>query len=290
MKCQFVDAEKANWSVLRICKMLQFSPKTYYAWRKREKSTRELADERLLIQIRAAFKASRETYGSPRVHAALKAAGVSVGLNRVTRLMRENGLCVRPRRGFRCTTTVRDPAHAVAPNTLDRDFEATAPNEKWVTDVTFIPTDEGWLYLASMLDLYNREIVGWAMDDTNDQLLTKRALDMALQTHEPPEGLLHHSDRGSTYTAGDYRDALAENGIEVSMSRKGDCWDNAVAESFFATLKKELVHRQHFKTRRQAAAAIFEYIEVFYNRIRLHSTLGYRTPIQARQDNTTLVM
>lgn len=182
--------QKARWSVVRMCKMLKFSPKTYYAWRKRDKSTRELADEQLLVQIRAAFEASRGTYGSPRVHAALAAAGVGAGLNRVARLMRENRLCVRPRRGFRCTTTVRDPAHAVAPNTLDRDFHATAPNEKWVTDVTFVPTDEGWLYLATMLDLYNREIVGWAMGETNDQLLTKQALDMALQTHKPPEGLL----------------------------------------------------------------------------------------------------
>ena len=158
MKCEFVDAEKANWSVVRMCKMLKFSPKTYYAFRKRGKCARQLDDERLLVQIKAAFHVSRETYGSPRVHAALKASGLNVGLNRVARLMKENGLCVRPRRGFRCTTTVRDPAHAVAPNTLDRDFVASAPNEKWVTDVTFIPTDEGWLYLATMLDLYNREM------------------------------------------------------------------------------------------------------------------------------------
>lgn len=289
MKCQFVDAEKARWSVVRMCKMLQFSPQTYYAWTKRGKSTKELSDEQLLVQIRAAFKASRGAYGSPRVHAALKAEGVCVGRNRVARLMRENGLRVLLRRGFRCTTTVRDPSHEVAPNSLDRDFTASAPNEKWVTDVTFIPTDEGWLYLATMLDLYNREIVGWAMDDTNDQLLTKRALDMALQSHRPPKGLLHHSDRGSTYTAIDYRDALADNGIEASMSRKGNCWDNSVAESFFATLKKELVYRTRYATRRQAAAAIFEYIEVFYNRIRLHSTLGYRTPAQVRRESTNLV-
>ena len=289
MKCRFVDAEKARWPVVRMCRMLQFSPKTYYAWSKRGKSARELADEQLLVHIRAAFEASRRTYASPRVHAALKAGGVEVGLNRVARLMRENGLCVRPRRGYRHTTTVRDPAHAVAPNTLDRDFTASAPNEKWVTDVTFVPTDEGWLYLATMLDLYNREIVGWAMDDTNDQLLTKRALDMALEGHAPPGGLLHHSDRGSTYTAGDYRDALAENGIEASMSGKGDCWDNSVAESFFATLKKELVHRTRYATRREAKAAIFEYIEVFYNRLLSHSTLGYKAPVQLRLESATLI-
>lgn len=145
-----------------------------------------------------------------------------------------------------CTTTERDPAHEVAPNTLDRNFEATHPNEKWVTDVNFIPTNEGWLYLATMLDLFNREIVGWAMGESHDQLLAKRALDMALPSHKPPTGLLHHSDRGSTYNAGDYRDALAQSGIEVSMSRKCNCWDNSVTESFFATLKKELTHRQKY--------------------------------------------
>jgi len=289
MKCEFVDAEKAQWSVVRMCKMLKFSPKTYYAWRSRGVSAHKLADEKLMVHIKAAFEASRATYGSPRVHAALTAEGIKVGRKRVARLMRENGLVVQPRRGFRCTTTERDPAHEVAPNTLDRDFEANGPNEKWVTDVTSIRTGQGWLYLATMLDLFNREIVGWAMDSTNDQLLTKRALDMALQSHKPPKGLLHHSDRGSTYTAGDYRDALATNGIEASMSRKGNCWDNAVAESFFATLKKELVHRQRFNTHKQAKAAIFEYIEVFYNRVRLHSTLGYKTPVQLRTENTTPV-
>ena len=289
MKCQFVDAEKAKWSVLRMCKMLQFSPKTYYAWRKRLKSARQLSDEQLLVQIRAAFKASRATYGIPRVYAVLKAEGVCVGRKRVARLMRENELRVQPRRGYRCTTTVQDPSHEVASNTLDRDFTASAPNDKWVNDVSYIPTDEGWLYLATMLDQFNREIAGWAMDDTNDQPLTKRELDMARLTHKPPRGLLHHSDRGSTYTAGDYRYALADNGIEASISRKGDCWDNSVVESFFATLKKELIYRTRYTTPRQAAAAIFEYIEVFYNRIRLHPTLEYRSPAQIRRENTVMV-
>ena len=287
MKCRFVDAEKASFPIQRLCKTIELSPATYYAWRNRAKSSRELADEQLLVLIRAAFEASRQTYGSPRVHAALVADGVVVGRNRVARLMRQSGLAVRPRRAFRCTTTRRDPAHAVAPNTLDRQFTVDEPNAVWVTDVTFVPTDEGWLYVATILDLYNREVVGWAAGDTNDQLLTAKALKLALSDHAPPAGLLHHSDRGSTYTAGDYRDLLAEHGIECSMSRKGDCWDNAPAESFFATLKKELVHRDRYATRAEARSAVFEYIEVFYNRIRLHSSLGHKSPKQFRRDNAS---
>jgi len=286
VKCDFVDAEKAAFPIRRLCKVLELSPKTYYARRSRAKSARALGDEQLLVLIRAVFEESRETYGSPRVHAALAADDVRVGRKRVARLMRQAGLAVRPKRGFRCTTTVRDPEHSVAPNTLDRQFSVKALNVAWVTDVTYIPTDEGWLYLATIIDLFNREVVGYAMSSTNDQLLTAKALRLALAEHQPPAGMIHHSDRGSTYTAGDYRDLLADNGIECSMSRKGDCWDNSVAESFFATLKKELVHRTRFATRQQARVAIFEYIEVFYNRQRLHSTIGYKTPTQVRLDNT----
>ena len=290
MKCAFVEAEKAAWPVARMCKVLELSPKTFYAWRNRDKSARELDDARLLVLIHAAFEASRRTYGSPRIHAALRADGVRVGRKRVARLMREAALAVRSRRGFRCTTTQRDPDHEVAPNTLDRQFATEAPNVAWVTDVTFVPTDEGWVYLATIMDLYNREVVGHASSDTNDQLLTAKALRMALDDRAPPAGLVHHSDRGSTYTAGDYRDLLAANGIECSMSRKGDCWDNSVAESFFATLKKDLVHRTRFRTRQEARTAIFEYIEVFYNRQRLHSTLGHRSPKQYRLDNASKVV
>jgi len=287
VKCRFVDAEKAGFPIQGLCEAIELSPSTYYAWRRRAKSARKLDDERLLVLIRAAFKESRETYGSPRVHAALAADGVSVGRKRVARLMRQEGLAVRPKRGFKCTTTVRNPDHAVAPNTLDRQFSVEAPNVAWVTDVTFVPTGEGWLYLATILDLFNREVVGYSMSSRNDQLLTAGALRMALSDHEPPAGLIHHSDRGSTYTAGDYRDLLAANGISCSMSRKGDCWDNSVAESFFATLKKELVHRTRFATRKQARSSIFEYIEVFYNRQRLHSTLGHKSPQQYRLDNAS---
>ena len=287
MKFQFVSAQKANYSVSELCHALEVSTSGYYAWCKREKSQRHLDDERFLELIKSIFKASRETYGSPRIFEALKELGHKIGKNRVTRIMKENGLIVLPRRGWRCVTTKANPNHSVAANELDRDFSASSVNEKWVTDVTFVPTDEGWLYLASMIDLYNREVIGWAMGENNDTALTLAALDMALEFNNPPEGLTHHSDRGCNYTAKDYRQALADRGIQSSMSRKGNCWDNAVAESFFATIKKELIHRYKFKTRRQAAAAIFEYIEVFYNRVRMHSKLGYTSPAQFRRNNQT---
>ncbi len=268
-----------------LCKVLGISTSGYYAWLKRTPSKRQLEDDKLLGLIKPIFEASRQTYGSPRVHDALRDLGHQVAEKRVARLMQENGLVVLSRRSWRCVTTQSDPSHGVAANELDRDFNATSVNEKWVTDVTFVPTDEGWLYLASMIDLYNREVVGWAMSDTNDTKLTLKALDMALESRNPPKGLIQHSDRGSNYTANDYRQALTDRGIKVSMSRKGNCWDNAVAESFFATIKKELIHRFRFSTRREAAAAIFEYIEAFYNRVRKHSKLGYSSPVEFRTNN-----
>lgn len=288
MRFALVESEKANYPVTALCETLEVSTAGFYAWRRRGPCRRERENSALVAAIESIHRESRATYGSPRVHAELLERGHRVGLNRVSRLMREQGIAVRARRGF-CRTTVSDPTHCIAPNTLGRDFEAEAPGQKWVCDTTFIDTAEGWLYLATMLDLYNREIVGWAMGDRNDQCLTGRALGMALERHAPPEGLLHHSDRGSTYTAGNYRELLAGNAMECSMSRRADCWDNAVAESFFATLKKELVHRVRFATRREAEAAIFEYIEVFYNRRRKHSTLGYTSPVDYRQNNTALV-
>ena len=285
MRFAFVSAQKADYSVSDLCFAMEVSTSGFYAWRKREKSLRKLHDETWLDRIKAIFAASRETYGSPRIHAELKALGHATSEKRVARIMRENGLAALPGRVWRCVTTETDPANAVAGNGLNRDFRASSANEKWVTDVTFVPTDEGWLYLASIIDLYNREVVGWAMSESNDTELTLRALDMALTSHNPPKGLLHHSDRGSNYTANDYRQALSDRSLEVSMSRKGNCWDNAVAESFFATLKKELVNRHHYESRRQAAAAIFEYIEAFYNRVRRHSELGYSSPIEYRKNH-----
>jgi len=288
MKARFVDTEKAYYPVTMICRVLQFSPKSYYAWRARTRvpSRRQIETERLLGAVRAAFERGRGTYGSPRVHAELQATGIPVGLNRVAKLMRVMGLCVRPRKGYWVSTTDSNPEHDVAPNMLDRDFDATAPNQKWVGDVTFIDTAEGWLYLATMIDLYNREIVGWAVGDRNDQNLTRQCLDMALEGCTSPDQLLHHTDRGSTYTAGNYRDALNERGITCSMSRKGNCWDNAVAESCFASIKKDLVHRRRFESRQEATEAIFEYVERFYNRIRRHSSLNYMTPVEFREYNT----
>ena len=268
-----------------LCNALGVSTSGYYAWCKRQPCQRELDDVKLLEVIKELFKTHRQTYGSPRIHYALKDLGYEVGEKRVARLMRENGLSATPKRAWRCVTTRSNPNHVVAVNELDRDFTATEVNEKWVTDVTFVYTEEGWLYLAPMIDLYNREVVGWAMSDSNDTALTLNALNMALSEKNPPEGLVHHSDRGSNYTANDYREALSGRDIKISMSRKGNCWDNAVAESFFATIKKELIHRYHFKTRREAASAIFEYIEVFYNRVRKHSHLGYTSPVQFRTNN-----
>jgi len=285
VRFQFVSAQKAHFSIKDLCRVVEVSPSGYYTWCKREMSQRQRDDQALLELIRSIFKAHRETYGSPRIHDVLKDLGHKVGENRVARIMRENGIAVLPRRGWRCLTTKADPRNAVASNELDRDFTASKANEKWVTDVTFVPTDEGWLYLASMIDLYNREVIGWAMGESNDTTLTLSALDMALELNNPPEGLVHHSDRGSNYTAGEYRQALSDRGIKTSMSRKGNCWDNSVAESFFATIKKDLIHRYKFKTRREAAAAIFEYIEVFYNRVRKHSKLGNISPVQFRQKN-----
>lgn len=280
MRFDFIETQKANYPVRLMCSVLEVSSSGYYAWSKRDKSDRELEDEELLDSIRMIHRRSRGTYGSPRIHKELVKLGLNVGVNRVARLMAGNGIHVRPRRGYRVSTTKSDPANAVTPNILDRDFEATEQDQKWVTDVTFIGTDAGWLYLAAIIDLYNREIVGWAMGKNNDTALTLQALDMALSKRSPPKGLLHHSDRGSTYTCEAYRKALRENEIDCSMSRRANCWDNAVAESFFATLKKELIHKFHYKTRKEAAAAIFEYIEVFYNRIRIHSVLNYLSPIE----------
>ncbi len=286
MRFQFISAQKAHFSVTDLCNALEVSTSGYYAWCKRKPCKRELDDAKLLEVIKELFKTHREIYGSPRIHDALKDLGYQVGENRVARIMRENGLSAHPKRAWRCVTTQSDPAHSVAENVLERDFSATDVNEKWVTDVTYVGTDEGWLYFAPMIDLYNREVVGWAMSDTNDTELTLSALQMAINKQKPPKGLIHHSDRGSNYTATDYRRKLSPD-IKISMSRKGNCWDNAVAESFFATIKKELIHRCHYKTRREAAASIFEYIEVFYNRVRKHSKLGYTSPIQYRRKNTT---
>jgi transposase InsO family protein len=277
VKFEFIEAEKAQFPIAFMCARLGVSKSGFYAWRKRPPSARKLEDARLASEVRAAHAGSKGRYGSPRVHRELVANGRRIGKHRVARLMCENGLRGRRKRRFRHTT---DSNHAmpIAPNTLAREFTVHAPNEVWVTDITYIPTREGWLYLAAILDLFSRRVVGWSMSERITRQLTLDALTMARRSRTPPRGLLHHSDRGSQYASADYRAALDAAGIECSMSRKGNCWDNAVAESFFATLKTELVHEADWATRAEARSAIFEYLEVFYNRRRRHSSIDYVSP------------
>jgi transposase InsO family protein len=277
VKFELIEAEKASFPVSFMCKQLGVSTSGFHAWRKRPPSSRALEDGALLNAIQKIHAKSKGRYGSPRVHRELVANGVVVSKHRIARLMRENGLRGRRAAKFKHTT---DSNHAmpIAPNTLARDFTADAPNEAWVTDITYIPTREGWLYLAAILDLYSRRVVGWSMSERITRQLTLDALAMAIVARTPEAGLLHHSDRGSQYASADYQAALDAAGIECSMSRKGDCWDNAVAESFFATLKTELVHDADWITRAEARSAIFEYLEVFYNRQRRHSSIGYVSP------------
>ena len=279
MKFGFIDAEKAKYPVGVLCDVLDVSRSGFYAWKGRPAPAKKKLDAHLATRIAGVHKGSRGTYGSPRVHAELRANGVRVGRKRVERLMRENGLQARRKRRFRRTT---DSNHSqpIAPNVLGRHFEAVAPNQVWVTDVTYIWTQEGWLYLAAMLDLFSRRVVGWAASENNDRTLALDALNRALRARRPGPGLLHHSDRGSPYASDDYRQALAKSAIRASMSRTGDCWDNAVAESFFSTLKAELTERTDYATREQARRSIGEYIDGFYNVERRHSFNGYLNPTE----------
>jgi transposase InsO family protein len=261
---------------------MEVSSSGYYAWRHRPESERSVRNADLLIQIQATYKASHETYGSPRIYVELLAQGIRSGLNRVARLMRVAGIQARKKRRFVVTT---DSKHhlPVAPNVLDRQFIVAAPNERWVSDITYIWTMEGWLYLAVVLDLFNRQVVGWSTDSTIDQLLVSRALSKALHMRGPSTGLLLHSDRGSQYASRAYQEQLGQASIVCSMSRKGNCWDNAVVESFFSTLKTELIGDYVYHTRAEARSNIFEYIEIWYNRQRRHSSLGYLSPTEFEQ-------
>lgn len=264
-----------------MCRALELSESGYYAWKEREPSVHEREDARIAAEIQQIFQENRQVYGSPRIHAVLKTRGISCGRKRVVRLMQALGLSALPKKRRAPQTTKSDPHAKFAPNLLDRHFHADAPKTKWVTDCTMIPTQEGWLYLAVVLDLYSRRVVGWAMGEAENEELVTLALRMALARRNPQSAcfpLLHHSDRGSEYTSGGYQACLKQEGIDVSMSRTGDCYDNAAMESFFATLKKECVHRQQFYTRKHARQTIFEYLECFYNPVRLHSTLGYTSP------------
>ncbi len=279
MRYRFIAAEKALYPIALLCRLLQVSRSGYYAWCRRKESRRKAANRALLKQIERIHQQSQRRYGSPRIHQALQAEGVPAGRHRVARLMRQAGIHAQRRRPYRRTT---DSAHdqPVAPNVLQRDFHSETPNEKWAADITYIPTQEGWLYLAVVLDLYARRVVGWAMSERLKEDLTLQALDMAIRQRQPPHGLLHHSDRGRQYASKAYRRRLSQQGIQASMSRVGNCWDNAVVESFFATLKTELIHQQDYPTREQARLAIFEYIEGFYNTHRCHSAIGYLSPAQ----------
>jgi transposase InsO family protein len=279
VKFAFIEEKKVAFPIEPMCRVLGVSTSGYYAWQARPLSERAKADARLAVEVVAAHKRSRATYGSPRVHAELRSRGVRVGRKRVERLMREKGIEARRKRRFRRTTDSNHP-NAVALNVLARRFEPAAPNTVWVTDVTYVWTDEGWLYLAVMLDLFARKVVGWATSAVNDTALALAALDAALIARRPPAGLVHHSDRGSPYASDEYRRALDRRGIVASMSRTGDCWDNSVAESFFATIKAELIEDERFSTRAAGTAAIADYIDGFYNPHRRHSYLGYFSPIE----------
>ncbi len=278
MKFELMDAQKALFPVKFMCQQLGVSRSGYYAWKGRPEAERHKVDRVLSEEVTQVHQDSRHTYGSPRVHAELRARGQRVSRKRVVRLMRAQGLAARRRRRYVATTDSRH-RQPVAPNVLARDFSPRQPNSTWATDITYVSTREGWLYLAVVLDLFSRKVVGWCMSETIDRHLVLRALDMALESRQPPQGLVHHSDRGSQYASEEYQQALAARGIQCSMSRKGNCWDNAVVESFFSTLKQELVYTMDFITREQARLALFEYMEVFYNRQRRHSTLGYVSPV-----------
>ena len=279
MKFVFIHVEKAGYPVRVLCRVLEVSPSGYYAWVDRPASARTRSDAQLAVEIAGAHSRSRGTYGSPRVHAELRARGIKVGKKRVARLMRTKGIAARRKRRFRRTT---DSNHTspIAPNVVARDFAPEAANKVWVTDVTYVWTDEGWLFLAVMLDLYARRAVGWATSAINDTDLALAALGAAVRSRRPAPGLVHHSDRGSPYASAAYRAALDSACLVASMSRTGDCWDNAVAESFFATIKAELIDDARYATRAEATASIGDYIECFYNTARRHSFLNYLSPIE----------
>lgn len=275
MRFAFIEAEKAVWPILVQCRVLQVSKAGYYTWRGRPESARDREDRRIRVLVGEAHERSRRTYGSPRVHAELRAQGVRVSRKRVIRAMQAQGLRGRVRRAYTKTT---DSTHGLptAPNVLDREFTAAAPNERWVGDVTFLRTPDGWLYLAVILDLYSRMVVGWATSGINDRQLALAALDQGLRRRRPPTGLLHHTDQGSPYASAEYQAALEKAGIVCSMSRRGNCWDNAAMESWFGTLKTEL--GEVFESPTDASRLLFDYVEVFYNQQRRHSSLGYLSP------------
>ena len=278
---------KTEHAILTLCQLLKVSPSGFYAWQQRrdQPGPRALANQTLTGQITTVFAESRQTYGSPRVQQALRQQGCHHGRNRIARLMRTAGLCGRQQGRYRVQTTDSNHDHPIAPNLLAAVPKATAPNQIWVMDITYIQTGEGWLYVAAVLDCYSRKIVGWAMSRRIDTALVLQALAMTLLHRQPPAKLLCHSDRGIQYAAADYRHALTRAGLIASMSRKGNCYDNATMESFWSTLKWELVYRRKFSTHQEARTAIFDYIEFFYNPKRLHSALNFLSPVDFETKN-----
>lgn len=282
MKYAYIDRHRKTFPVIAMCSALKVSRSGYYDWRNRDESQRSRQDRTLLGHIRRVHDQSRQHYGIVKCWKQLNAEGIQCGRDRIARLRREQGIYTKRRKRF-VVTTCSKHRYWIAPNRLKRNFTSHSPNRVWVGDVTFIATRAGWLYLSVLLDLYSRKVVGWSMSNSNNGQLVKDALDMAVQQRQPIQGLIHHTDRGATYAMQSYRDTLASYGMLSSMSRKRDCWDNAVAESFFANLKNELIYWYNFKSRDEARAAIFDYIEVFYNRQRLHQTLNYQTPEQVER-------
>ena len=278
MKFSFIEEHLMEFPVRVACDTLEVSRSGYYAWLQRPESARMKRRQELAVKIKAVHEENRKVYGSPRIFQVLQSEGEKVCENTVAAVMRQQQIRAKTKRKFVPRTTDSRHGRPLAENVLDRQFDAELPDRKWVVDITYIPTDEGWLYLAGVLDLCSRRIVGWSMADHLRAELPGDALSMAIARRCPDAGLLHHSDRGVQYACDDYQQLLLSQGMEVSMSGKGDCWDNAVMESFWSTLKNELVNHERYATREQARQSIFEYIEVFYNRQRLHSSIGYQSP------------
>jgi len=279
VKYAFIRAHSSEYSVSRLCQVLEVSTSGYYDWRDRPESNRTKENRRLLTKISLFHRASREIYGSPRIHQDLADVGEVAGIHRVARLMQKNGIQSKMARKFVITTDSKNTMQS-APDQLQRQFKVDAPDKAWVSDTTFIPTRQGWLYLAVIIELYSRQVIGWAMSDRNNAHLVQDALTMAIWRRGKIDSVIVHSDQGSTYASGDYQRLMKEHNLSCSMSRKGECLDNAVAESFFGTLKTELVIHEDYRTKDEARKSLFEYIELFYNKRRRHSFLGYISPAE----------
>jgi putative transposase len=278
VKFAFIKEHLSEFPVERVCEVLDVSRSGYYDWKDRPRNSQSKRREELAVKIREIYEESRGAYGSPRVFEALKALGENVSENTVAGIMQEREIRAKTKKKYVPRTTDSQHQQPIARNILDRQFKAGLPNQKWAADITYVPTGQGWLYMAGVIDLCTRKIVGWSMAEHMRSDLVEDALKMAIARQQPGDGLLHHSDRGSQYAGDDYQHLLQTHNMICSMSGKGDCWDNAMMESFWATLKTELVNHESYATRDQARQSIFEYVEIFYNRKRLHSSLGYQSP------------